>query len=143
MVSILAALAAVKAFIASLLAIGYWILLGAGIGFFSAVFRPLLGTLGAVILGGTVMAVAMLGGFFTDNSDELERLKEQNAALEAKQLELRLTSEALRHTLREMAKAEEHNEQVEEGLRTVIESLRDRPGCVVPREFTDGLKNLR
>lgn len=143
MVSALAIWVAIKGFIASILAIGYWIMLGAGIGFFSALFRPLLGTMGATILGGSVMAVAMLGGFVTDNADEVARLKEQNAALEAKRLELKLTTEALRHTLSEMAKAEEHNDKVEEDLRAIVESLRNKPGCTVPKGFTDGLKSLR
>ena len=98
-------------------------------------FSPLVGIVcGAAIVGGMAYWV-----WAADNT----KLKAQNAALRAKQVELVRTTNALRHTLGELSKAAEYNEGVMEQLNEKLSNMPDKPECIIPKDITDELNKIR
>lgn len=98
-------------------------------------FSPLVG----IVCGAAIVASMAVFVWSTDNT----KLKQQNAALKAKQVELIRTQAALRETLGELSKAAQDNEQTMANLREKLNAMPDKPECVIPKDITDELNKIR
>ena len=98
-------------------------------------FSPLVG----IVCGAAIVASMAVLVWSTDNT----KLKAQNAALRAKQVELVRTHAALRETLGELSKAAQDNEQTMASLRKKLDAMPDKPECIIPKDITDELNKIR
>jgi len=98
-------------------------------------FSPLVG----IVCGAAIVASMAVLVWSTDNT----KLKAQNAALRAKQVELVRTHAALRETLGELSKAAQDNEQTMATLREKLDAMPDKPECIIPKDITDELNKIR
>ena len=125
------------------LSIWVWLALGGAIGIVAVVQRPLGGLLGGAIVGAGIMGFALMYGFFTDHSAEIDRLRAENRRLELKQEELRATGLALRETLAELAEQNAANERTMEDLRGKLDDWKEDPNCTIPGDIIDDLRKIR
>ena len=98
-------------------------------------FSPLVG----IACGAAIVASMAVLVWSTDNT----KLKAQNAALRAKQVELVRTQAALRETLGALSKAAQDNEQTMATLRKKLDAMPDKPECIIPKDITDELNKIR
>jgi len=133
----------IKGFVAAILGIATGLGFGFAFAALGALMRPWWGIFGAGACGAVGMAIFLLSGWAGDDSSRIARLEAENARLEAKRVELKLTQEAFEKTFSELRRADEHNEELSNRLREITETLSESPECTVPKEFTDGLKEIR
>jgi hypothetical protein len=133
----------IKGWIDLVVSLWIWLAIGGAIGFLGGLFRPWLGFPGVAIGGACIMFAFMLADWAGDNSSTVERLKAENARLEAKQRELRYTAEALRKTLKEEAEAQAENEETISRLKEKVGTLPEGGDCLVPTDIIEELNAIR
>lgn len=139
----IAALLAVKAVFAAIMAVWIGLVIGAVGGLIGAAGRGLWGLSGAALAGAAAVALVLFGGFVTDDSAQIARLKAENRALTLKAEELRVTGRVLRNTLSELSEQNENNEEVMGRLRAKLAKVPDRPDCVIDEEIVDELRKIQ
>ena len=133
----------IKGWIDLAVSLWVWLAIGGAIGFLGGLFRPWLGFPGVALGGACIMFAFMLAEWSGDRTGEVERLRAQNAILQAKQLELRLTAAELRKTLKEDAEAQAENEKTLARLKEKLDALPKDSDCSVPSDIVDELDAIR
>lgn len=139
----ISALLAIKAFFAAVMAVWAALAIGAIGGVVGAAFRFWWGLAGSAAVGAVTVAIVLFGGFVTDESDRIARLKAENKALTLKTEELRVTGAALRNTLSELSRASLHNEKVMADLQAKLDATPDKPECIISKEIVDELNKIQ
>jgi hypothetical protein len=132
-------IASIGAFFKALASLVSFIGAGAAAYALGRIVEKFFGVVGGLATGAAVVAAM---AFWVWSSDDTNQ-KQYIAQLEQKQNELRLTNEALRHTLGELSKAAEHNEGVMQQLREKLSNVPDRPECVIDKDIVDELQRIR
>jgi hypothetical protein len=133
----------IKGWIDLVVSLWIWLAIGGAIGFLGGLFRPWLGFPGVAIGGACIMFAFMLADWAGDNSFTVDKLKAENARLEAKQRELRYTAEALRKALKEEAEAQAENEETISRLKEKVGALPESGDCLVPTDIIEELNAIR
>ena len=133
----------IKEWIGLVTSLWVWLAVGGALGFLGGLFRPLLGYAGVALGGAIIMFVFVLNDWAGDRSDEIDRLKAINAALQAKQLELRLTEAEHRKLIERLGEAAAHNEKQIAELEKILEAVPEDPDCALPEDYRDALRNIR
>ena len=136
-------LSSIKGFFSQIFDLMSWLLLGAGIGFTAALFKPWLGYAGAAAIGAIAMFVAITGNWLGDDSKELARLKLENHRQLVKIEEIRATNSALQKNLAEGREAMAKNIVTLSKLNEAIDTISDNPQCDVPKDIRDAINDIR
>lgn len=132
-------IASIGAFFKTLASLVSFIGAGAAAYALGRIVERFFGLVGGLATGAAVVAAMAFWVWTADTTKKDIYIKQ----LEAKQTELRLTTEALRNTLKELSKAAEYNEQVMVDLRSKLDALPDRPDCVIDKDLVDELNRIR
>lgn len=130
----------IKAAIALLSQFLLFIGVGAAVGAAATFTRHIWGVLGNALMGAAAVALIVLSGWASNDSDRIKRLKEQNEILTKKNLELKRTGEAQAELIGELGKASAHNEEVLDRLRDKMDTI---PDCEIPEGVIDELRKIR
>ncbi|HUS84367.1 MAG TPA: hypothetical protein VMX56_04420 [Anaerolineales bacterium] len=136
-------LADIKQFIATVMSLGSWLILGAALAFFGALFRPWVGFSGVAAGGAAIMFLAITGHWLGDDSKKLEQLEAElrgaNIALAIASAERELVE---KHLKKEKA-VTESNAAVISRLNEKISAQSERPDCTIPGDLFNDLDKLR